>query len=246
MWVMSKTVLMVLLLGLLVVLTSILHVYQEDIIERSARGVIMLWSESANSVVMFRSGSAIWPLDQRVVIQGGGRRNSVVRDYTGVVTNVTDVGGGQRLIFMLAWGDHVVVRADDIDEYATAVSLTLPNNPPDDITDVYFFKGRLDSSNNQIHPEYINPISGDLILNPSVGELHSHTALLFYRDGPLLCVASKKLGETNSSKSMHWLSECCNETIPDGTQRKDSDGNFMFEPDGITPIMLPCCKTVCP
>lgn len=209
MWIMSKTVMMILLLGLVVALTGIMNIYQQSIIEDSARGTVLLWSEAANSVAAFTSGTAVWHVAPSLLIQGDSPESSTARDYTIAVTNRTGPSG-QRLIFLLAWGSNPARETiDDFPGFATAVSVDLPP----DVKQVYLFKGTLDSIKPPVpkRPELTSGTDG-LVMHPSIGGEASDVAFLFMRDKEIFCVASKTRGEFNSTEAMNRLQECCNRT----------------------------------
>lgn len=215
MWVMSKTVLMVFLLGLVVVLTGVLSIYQERVIEDNARAVIMLWAESANSVVMFPSGSIILPIENKIMISGGTGKSTQIRSYTAGITHQGSPSS-ERIVFLLTWETgqpaedaYANDEINDIEQFVAAVALELPSQPPDDIRKVHMFKGRLTSTNIPTYPLFLDTVDKDLVLRPSIDGSKRDDGLLFYRDGPVLCIASKKKLDTNAKESMDRLIECC-------------------------------------
>ncbi|MCD6414624.1 MAG: hypothetical protein J7L23_03270 [Candidatus Diapherotrites archaeon] len=204
MWVMSKTVLFIFLLLLVAVLSGFLNIYQKKVIEDSARSVIMLWAESANSVAQFPSGSAIWPLQQQVIIKSAGRKVSVAKDYTtGIVA--LDSPDGKRLVFMLAWGDHNETKIEDIPEYATAVSTGLPL----DITNVYFFNGSTTPGDPPTYLQYAGNPKEEIIVRPSIGGTRD-AYIVFYRNQTTFCIGTIKQTETDLKTAVGNIATCCN------------------------------------
>jgi hypothetical protein len=135
------------------------------------------------------------------------------RFYTGYVMVSPDVTVNpgldpERVIFMLAWGDHP--NEDSIIDGQGFLTASAVSVPPT-VKHVYLFN---QTSSSPLTLERVDSTDGYLLARPSAEKKSKDDYFLFYKNQTVFCVSNKKASESNVTKVIEKLGQCCN---PRGT-----------------------------
>ena len=195
MWIMSKMVLLIFILGLVFVMSLFLNIYQDKVIADTAKSYTVLWSEIASGALLYESSLDSSYLDDDVRVQDANR------DYTVVVEKVYE-DRRYRVVFLIAWQTYETIQ-EIIAEGGFAAASVL--NMPAEVKEVKLFKGSMRS------PGFRE--AKELVLNPSM-RVDRHTNLIFFRNHTIFCIGSVA-GEGKLKEAIAIIGICCAERSKD-------------------------------